>query len=157
MENNNQGSMLTADQWLRGEYIYMYDIEGAAQAITQLSNSVMDDTKEGREIVANYEEGARNKRLSFSNMTKAQQLNVIARTGRNGPHYNAFISNAARHVLSLARKGYEDIEPICDGFEQEDLKRISTILKMFAGEQCRDFIEKFDRVSMENISGMDGM
>ena len=134
-----------ANDWLKGNASAQYDINGAAQSLRELSDSFKDDTRASRDIVRAFENKAEAMGLSFEDMTKDQQLAVINAAGREGPCYNAFISNSSYQVLTLARAG-EDAEAVADGFSGQDLTRISNFVRVFGSSETEEFSDKLGEI-----------
>ena len=134
-----------ANDWLRGNASTQYDINGAAQSLRELSDSFKDDKRDDRDILMSFETNAKKMGLSFGNMTKDQQLAVINAAGREGPCYNAFISNSSYQVLTLARAG-EDAEAVADGFSGQDLTRISNFVRVFGSSETEEFSDKLGEI-----------
>ena len=135
-----------ANNWLNGKTFVQYDINGAAQALRDLSDTFKDDQRDDRDIIRDYENQAEAMGLSFGNMTKDQQLAIINATGREGFCYNSFISNSSHQVLTLARAGSEDVETIADGFTGKDLTKIATFVRVFGDDRTEDFYGKLNEI-----------
>ena len=135
--------LLRANTWLSGKTFVKYDVNGAAKALREISDSVYDVRKDDRNISRDYEDQAEAIGLSFDNMTKDQQLAIIRAAGRKGPCYDAFISNAAYQIYTLAKSGSADAEKIAEGFEGCDLERISRFLIVFGDKETEGFNQQF--------------
>ena len=143
---------LRANTWLSGKTYVQYDVEGAAGALRTLSASVNNPNRDDRDVVSDYEKRAEAMGLSFDNMTKDQQLAIINAAGREGPVYDAFISNAAYQVFTLAKTENPDIEQITDGFTGRDLTRISPFIRVFGNSETQGFSEQFDKIKDDVVA-----
>lgn len=135
-----------ANNWLSGKTFVQYDVNGAARALRDLSDTFKDDQRDDRDIIRDYESQAEAMGLSFNSMTKDQQLAIINATGREGFCYNSFISNSSFQVLTLAMAGSEDVETIADGFTGKDLTKIATFVRVFGNDQTEEFCGRLNEI-----------
>jgi len=147
MGNKKAQDLLQAWNWINGNASVEYDVPKTAKRLKEISKSVYDPKKDGREVLMEFQAEIGLRGISFEDMTKDQQLEMMTAVGRDQSLcYKAFISNAAFRIITLAENNYQDVERICEGFEVEDLRRIAQFLMVMGGKKVAGFCNKFNAV-----------